>query len=95
MIEFEWDEPKARSNLKRHGVSFLEAQSVFYDDFALQFFDEENSGEEDCFILLGLSNRSRLLIVVHCERSGGDSIRIISARKATSRESNFYKGRQP
>ena len=77
MIQFEWDEPKVRSNQERHGVTFVEAQSVFYDDFALQFFDEENSSEEDRFILLGMSNRSRLLIVVHCERSGGELIRII------------------
>ena len=94
MIEFEWDAPKAKSNERRHGVTFEEAQSVFYDDFALQFYDEESSSEEDRFLLLGMSNRSRLLLVVHCERAGGQKIRIISARKATSREGSYYTGRQ-
>lgn len=63
MIEFEWDPAKAASNQKKHGVSFEEAQSVFYDEFAVQFFDEENSGAEDRFLMLGISDRARLLIV--------------------------------
>ena len=92
MIEFEWDPSKAKSNLKRHGISFPEAQSVFYDDYATQFFDDENSEEEDRFVMLGMSNRARVLIVVHCIRSGGDTIRIISARKATANERQFYRG---
>ena len=63
MTEFEWDSNKAKSNLKRHGISFEEAQSVFYDDYALQFYDESHSEEEDRFLLLGLSNTSRLLMI--------------------------------
>lgn len=84
--------PESRANLKKHGVSFEEAQSVFYDDFARQFFDEDHSDEEDRFILLGKSNQSRILIVCHCERASGDIIRIISARKATAKEREFYEG---
>lgn len=92
MIRFEWRPGKAAANLKKHQVSFVEAQTVFYDDFAVQFFDEEHSDEEERFIMLGMSVHSRLLIVCHCERGGGEIIRIISARKATKRESAFYQG---
>jgi len=92
MISFEWDDKKAASNLKKHGVSFPEAQSVFYDDYAMQFFDDESSSEKERFLMLGHSNRGRILIVVHCERSKGEVIRIISARKATSAEREYYKG---
>ena len=95
MIRFERDEAKASSNKRKHGVSFEDAQSVFYDEFAIQFFDDENS-EEDRFILLGISNQSRVLVVVHCERGvNTDIIRIISARKATKLERNFYQGEHP
>ena len=90
MISFEWDEAKSRSNLKKHGVSFEEARSVFFDEYAVQFFDEENSPEEDRFILLGMSSHSRVLVVCHCERAGDSVIRIISARKATTIERSFY-----
>lgn len=66
MIEFEWDAAKATSNKKKHGVSFEEAKSVFYDEFAVQFFDSENSElEEDRFLMLGLSSESRMLLVCH------------------------------
>jgi len=92
MIKFEWDTTKATSNKKKHGVSFEEAQSVFYDEFALQFFDKDNSGSENRFLMLGFSDRARLLIVCHCERDQGNIIRIISARKATKNESNHYQG---
>jgi len=92
MINFEWDPKKAASNLKKHDVSFEEAQSVFYDEFALQFFDEENSAEEDRFLMLGKSGEARLLLVCHCERDRGNVIRIISARKATRSERKFYPG---
>ena len=94
MIRFEWDQPKAAANLRKHGVSFEEAQSVFYDEFAIQFYDDEHSAEEERFLLLGLSDAARLLLVCHCEREEGDLIRIISARKATKRESAFYGGEQ-
>lgn len=91
MIEFEWDTNKAASNLKKHGISFEEAQSVFYDDFAVQFFDE-NSVSEDRFLMLGMSNEARILIICYCERDSGNVIRIISARKATQSERKFYRG---
>jgi uncharacterized DUF497 family protein len=92
MIEFEWDSSKAISNKKKHNVSFEEAQSVFYDDFAVQFYDEENSEIADRFLMLGLSNESKLLLVCHCEKEEGNIIRIISARKATKNESKLYEG---
>lgn len=92
MIQFDWDSKKAESNLRAHGVSFSEAQSIFYDDYAVQFFDEDHSTNEDRFVMLGMSIRTRLLVVVHCERDEGNTIRIISARKATSKEKSFYKG---
>lgn len=95
MIEFEWDEAKTASNQKKHGVSFEEARSVFYDEFAVQFFDEENSGSEDRFLMLGFSDEARLLIVCHCERDQGNIIRIISARRATKNESAYYPGAMP
>ncbi len=92
MIRFEWDPPKAVANLKKHRISFEDAQSVFYDEFAVQFFDAVHSSEEARFLMLGMSSTADLLIVCHCEREGGDVIRIISVRKATRRESAFYQG---
>lgn len=92
MIKFEWDKAKALANVKKHGVSFDEAQSIFYDELAVQFFDEEHASEEERFLLLGMSTGARLLLVCHCERESGNIIRIISARKATKRESVFYGG---
>jgi hypothetical protein len=92
MIKFDWNRAKATTNLKKHGISFEEAQSVFYDDLAIQFYDEDNSESEDRFILLGLSNESNVLIVCHCERQSGEIIRIISARKATKNERKYYEG---
>ena len=92
MIKFEWDTTKATSNKKKHGVSFVEAQSVFYDEFAVQFFDEDNSISENRFLMLGFSDEARLLIVCHCERDEGNIVRIISARKATKNEGNYYQG---
>jgi len=92
MIEFEWDASKATSNKTKHGVSFEEAKSVFYDDLAIQFFDEDNYEYEDRFLLLGRSNQSRVLLICHCERESGNTIRIISARKATAKERKLYKG---
>jgi uncharacterized DUF497 family protein len=92
MIRFSGNQTKAKSNLKKHGVSFEEAQSVFYDDLAVQFYDEDSSDEER-FLLLGMSNESRILMVVHCERGeDGEELRIISARKATKNEQLYYQG---
>lgn len=95
MIEFEWNPAKAAANQKKHDVSFEEAQSVFYDDFAIQFFNAESSETEARFLMLGLSNKARVLIVCHCERGAGNIIRIISARKATPNERKYYEGGQP
>jgi uncharacterized protein len=92
MIKFEWDPQKARANIAKHGVSFEEAMTVFYDDYARQFFDEEHTTDEDRFIMLGVSNRLRILVVCHCERARGNIIRIISARKATAQERTYYEG---
>ncbi len=66
---------------------------MFYDEFAIQFFDDENSSpSEDRFLMLGMSNEARVLVVCHCEREHGETIRIISARKATSKERKYYEG---
>lgn len=91
-MNFEWSSAKALINLKKHGVSFDEARSVFFDDFAVQFFDETHAAGEDRFILLGMSSGPRLLVVCHCERGDGEVIRIISARRATRKEASFYPG---
>jgi uncharacterized DUF497 family protein len=95
MINFEWDPAKAKANARKHGVSFEEALSVFHDEFAVQFFDDDHSSDEERFLMLGMSTEARLLLVCHCEREAGNIIRIISARKATKRESAFYGGETP
>ena len=92
MITFEWDANKDKSNQKKHGVSFDEARSVFFDENAVQFYDEQHSSEEDRFLMLGMSIQARVLVVCHCERSDGEVIRIISARKATKSETKYYQG---
>ena len=92
MVKFEWDQAKNRSNQQKHGISFEEAKSVFYNEYAIQYFDEENSEIEDRFLMVGLSLESRVLLVCHCDRDEGRSIRIISARKATNNERKFYEG---
>ena len=91
-LKFEWDETKNRANLRKHGVSFAEAQSVFFDENAVEFYDDGHSGLEDRFLLLGLSARLRILLVCHCLRGGGSAVRIISARKATRNERELYPG---
>ena len=95
MIVFEWDPAKAARNQRKHGVSFEEARTVFYDEFAIQFFDEQSFGSEDRFLMLGFSSEARLLLVCHCERDSGNVIRIISARKATKNERKHYQGGIP
>lgn len=89
-MKFEWDENKNRTNQRKHGISFDEAKTVFYDDEALVIDDPEHSEEEERFIILGLSNRANLLVVCHCYRVSETIIRIISARKATKTESKYY-----
>jgi uncharacterized DUF497 family protein len=90
-LQFEWDPIKAESNLKEHGISFEEALTVFYDEFAIEFYDDEHSDWEDRFLLLGLSSKLRLLLVCHCYRESESIIRMISARKATKNEAKHYK----
>lgn len=89
-LRFEWDERKAAANQHRHGVSFEEARTVFFDERARLIDDPDHSNDEERFILLGLSSTLRLLLVCHCYRSDDDVIRIISARKATAREAKSY-----
>jgi len=89
-IRFEWDPHKAKSNAQKHGVSFEEARSVFFDEQALLFEDPQPLHEEERFVLLGVSASLRLLVVVHALRDG-DVIRIISARKATRLETRQYE----
>jgi len=87
---FTWDRRKNSANQRKHGVSFQEAQSVFYDEQALLIADPLHSEDEDRFILLGLSSVLRLLVVCHCYREDDEFIRIISARKATRNEARQY-----
>lgn len=89
MFKFEWDDQKAASNLHKHGVSFDEAVSVFGDEVALTFADTDHSGSEDRSRTYGTSNKGRLLVVIHTERR--NSVRIISARKATRYEKGIYE----
>jgi uncharacterized protein len=89
-LRFEWDDRKAAANESKHGVSFEQARAVFFDERARLIDDPDHSGDEECFILLGLSGTLRLLVVCHCYRGEGNVIRIISARKATARESKSY-----
>ena len=86
MLKFEWDENKNQANIKKHGISFEEATTVFNDTNALIITDESHSGEEDRFILIGYSYKANLLVVCHCYRLNDSLIRIISARKASGRE---------
>ena len=92
-LEFTWDAKKANSNLKKHGVSFEEARSVFFDEYAIEFYDAPHSEEEDRFLLLGFSAYARLLLICHCCRESEGTVRIISARKAVKSESEHYRRR--
>ncbi len=89
-LQFEWDKKKEKINIKKHGVSFEEARTVFYDENAVQFFDPDHSDEEDRFILLGISFKLKVIIVCHCFRENEKVIRIFSARKADDDEEHEY-----
>lgn len=89
-MTYEWDEVKAQLNIAKHGVSFDEAKTAFCDEYGLIVFDEEHSDNEERFYLLAMSQKERILVVVHCYKDG-DIIRIISARKATAKEKKQYK----
>ncbi|HDH09414.1 MAG TPA: BrnT family toxin [Chloroflexi bacterium] len=88
-LTFEWDEKKAKRNIRKHKVSFEEATTIFADLLSLTIPDPLHSEEEDRFVTMGMSIKGRLLVVVHTER--GDAIRIISARLATPRERRAYE----
>jgi len=89
MLQFEWDEDKAKSNLKKHKVSFEEGKTVFNDPYLLTFPDNDHSNYEERFIDIGTSIRQRVLVAVHTERE--ELIRLISCRKATATERRFYE----
>ena len=87
-----WDESKNRQNIAKHNVSFDEAETVFYDPNAKLISDPDHSDTEDRFVILGLSKMLRMLVVCHCYRENDETIRIITARKATKKEAAYYGG---
>ena len=91
-LRFIWDDRKNIANRRKQGISFEEAQTVFSDESAIEFFDPDHSEKEDRFIILGVSLRLRVLVVCHCFRESETVIRIISARKATKKEQKAYIG---
>jgi hypothetical protein len=92
-VFFEWDERKNKANIIKHGISFVEAMTVFDDDDAMYKPDLDHSQDEDRFIILGLSENPRLLVVCHCYKESDTVVRIFSARRATKSESEQYGGR--
>ncbi len=95
MLSFEWDIVKASTNKKKHGVSFEEAKTVFLDPNARVIADPDHSDKEERFVILGFSERLRILVVCHCYRKEDSVIRIISARKAEKHEREKYKEQLP
>lgn len=89
-VNFEWDNNKALINEKKHGITFEEASTVFYDENAILFDDPDHSEAEERFLMLGISEQTKMLIVSHCYRGKDGIIRIISARKATKKEAKQY-----
>lgn len=89
-MKFTWDEKKSDSNKRKHGVTFVEAQSCFFDPFHILIDDPDHSNNEERMILIGMSMQSRLLVIVHIEKVENE-IRIISARKATKKERKQYE----
>jgi uncharacterized DUF497 family protein len=90
-ICFEWDEAKNKTNVQKHGVSFKEAESVFFDEYALLIADPDHSENEDRFVLLGLSAKLQLLLVCHCFEVDEGLIRVLSCRKASRKEMTLYR----
>jgi uncharacterized protein len=90
-IEFDWDERKALNNEQKHGVSFEEAQTIFYDENARLSYDPDHSRLEDRYLLLGMSEQLRMLVVSHTYRQSSEQIRLISARLATRQEILQYQ----
>lgn len=92
MVQFDWDEKKSKLNLKKHGISFEEASTIFFSDPIRVFVDEVHSDQnEERLIAIGYSNNNRILTVVHCYKDEDGVIRIISARKASSEEKKFFQ----
>lgn len=89
-LRFEWDKNKNKKNRKKHNVSFEEAQTVFFDEYAIRFYDPEYSENEDRFLLLGTSFKLDALVICHCFRQEETIVRIISARKADKEEAQVY-----
>jgi uncharacterized DUF497 family protein len=89
-MRFSWDPRKAKANERKHGITFEEASSAFFDEDALVMDDPDHSDDEDRFVLLGLSYRLRLVVVCHALREEADLIRLISARKAVKQERTQY-----
>lgn len=89
MLEFEWDDEKARANVAKHGVTFEEAATVFGDPFSATVYDPNHSHDEDRYLTMGMSSDGRVILVSHTDRD--DRIRIISARVATKRERKAYE----
>ena len=91
-VRFEWNRSKDKANFRNHGVSFDEAKSVFYDENAIEFYDQDHSFREERYLMIGLSSKLRLLLVNYTVREGKDEdiIRIISSRKPTKKEQRVY-----
>jgi len=89
-VTFEWDKSKNLANQRKHKVSFEEARSVFFDENAIEFYDDEYDDSEERFLILGISAKMRILMVCHCLRQNETVLRIISARKATKNEQQQY-----
>ncbi len=93
MLRFEWDRAKSAANKRKHGVSFEEAETVFYDDWGILIEDEDDADQEPRFVLIGTSGALRVLVVSHCYRARDEVIRLISARKANRAERRDYETR--
>lgn len=90
-ISFEWDQKKDLANIQKHGISFEEARSVFYDNYARVMHDPDHSEDEERYLILGWSKKLNILVVCHCYRENDEVIRLISARKATKSEKKRYE----
>jgi len=93
-LRFTWDQKKDRINRRKHGVSFKEAKTVFFNENAIESFDPDHSQSEDRFILLGASFYFRVLVVCYCYQENESVVRVISARKATRKEKEHYLGKR-
>lgn len=90
MYFFDWDENKNKINKNKHGITFEEASTVFFDERAILFDDPQHSEEEEIFLLLGMSESANVCMMCHCYKESDTVIRLISARKATKKEAERY-----